>query len=97
MEYYTLRKEIKKESNNNMNIDLEKFEFKKFKVDPNHVKTQYANKIVNRFFEELKENKEDKGELWEYKDDIIKLIVISSAMKEMIGEPVNDNEINQNG
>jgi hypothetical protein len=54
--------------------------FRDIKLDPNRPEVLYATTIVERFFQELKDNKEDGGQLWEYKDDLIKLVLVPNYL-----------------
>lgn len=54
--------------------------FRDIKLDPNKEEVVHATILVEKFFEELKDNKEDGGQLWEYKDDLIKLVLLPNYL-----------------
>lgn len=54
--------------------------FRDIKLDPNKEEVVHATILVEKFFQELKDNKEDGGQLWEYKDDLIKLVLLPNYL-----------------
>lgn len=57
--------------------------FRDIKLDSDNPDIELATGLVDEFFKELEDLKEHKGYLWEYKDDIIKLIALSFIRKEL--------------
>jgi hypothetical protein len=59
---------------------LNSVKFRDIKLDPNKKEVVHATILVEKFFQELKDNKEDGGQLWEYKDDLIKLVLLPNYL-----------------